>query len=119
MPHQIRLYGETKIRIDLDHIGEGYMEDYDPDDPTDEPLLRFSGYIWDETTSEWRDPGKASYCTELSANLPTEAQVKALDYLLDRLGPLLATDEHRRIADILSTTTWQDVVDNKPIDPTP
>jgi len=32
------------VRVELEWIGEGYEGDYDPEDPEDVPLLRFTVY---------------------------------------------------------------------------
>lgn len=50
-----------KYRVTFENIGEGYNGDYNENDPTDQPLLRFScekkvGRSW-----EWMED--ASYCT--------------------------------------------------------
>jgi hypothetical protein len=50
-----------RYRVTFENIGEGYSGDYNENDPTDQPLLRFScekkvGRSW-----EWMED--ASYCT--------------------------------------------------------
>lgn len=54
------VYMETKSRItvEVDHIGEGWWGDYNPNDPADKPLLRF--YVL--RNGEYLDD--ASYCTQ-------------------------------------------------------
>lgn len=53
------------LRVDLEYIGEGYNGDYDPNDPEDEPLLRFT--LIDVSDGDWNPVDDASYCTTISA----------------------------------------------------
>jgi hypothetical protein len=45
------------ITVEVEHAGEGWSGDYDPDDPNDEPLLRF--YVM----RDGEQVDDASYCT--------------------------------------------------------
>lgn len=90
------------VRVELDFIGEGSSGDYHPDDPDDEPLLRFTilgrrradgsrrglpnddGLEWG-SHGEWTPFRDASCCTALSATLPKAEQRKALRYLMDEV----------------------------------
>lgn len=65
--------------MDLDDLGEGENGDYDPDDPEDTPLLRFSFYARptgagdkDGELMEIRD---SSYCTLIDARLDFETRL--------------------------------------------
>ena len=57
-------------------IGEGWSGDYNPDDPTDTPLLRFDvleltkveGLFSDSPELEWEVLDDASYCTQMPAD---------------------------------------------------
>lgn len=52
--------------VTLSHIGEGSMVGYyNPNDPEDEPLLRFD--IYEMVDGEWEAMDDASYCTGISA----------------------------------------------------
>lgn len=61
-----------------EHIGEGYCEEYDPLDPKDKPLLRFSIYDWigghwerdSWVDSDWKEREDGSYCTLLPVGTP-------------------------------------------------
>lgn len=51
--------GTTKVV--WEYIGEGWYGDFDPTDPTDEPLLRFS--VCTRFGDGWEYADDASYCT--------------------------------------------------------
>ena len=55
---------ENGLRVDIDYIGEGWSGDYDPEDPEDEPLVRFS--CFKQEKGEWVELDDASYCTRVS-----------------------------------------------------
>lgn len=52
---------DGNIKVEWEYIGEGWYGDFDPTDPTDEPLLRFSVQTLEE--GEWEYAHDASYCT--------------------------------------------------------
>lgn len=71
---QFIIPGEVKVVIGW--IGEGWQGDYDPDDPDDQPLLRFDAYdlnrppdIYGPHSRSFQD---TSYCTRLPATIPPE-----------------------------------------------
>ena len=54
---------QNKYRLEWVYLGEGYDLDFDPDDPDDEPLLRFDVYVWDD--GGWNgEISDTSYCTQ-------------------------------------------------------
>lgn len=63
-------------------LGEGWKGDYNPDDPEDEPLLRFDFYSRENRKSPWDVPQDSSYCTQVNADTPVEVRKKLLVYLL-------------------------------------
>jgi len=71
------------IKVELEDIGEGWSGDYDPEDPEDEALLRFS--VLRRQGSDWESLDDASYCTRLRADLPEADQRKALEILMDQV----------------------------------
>lgn len=108
------------VRVDLEFIGEGSCGDYCPEDPRDEPLLRFSvygrrrtdfsrrglpnddGLEWGEH-GEWTPFSDASYCTNLPATLPKATQRKALGYLMDEVfGPARQGNSIKKLCERLS-----------------
>ena len=50
------------VRVDMEFIGEGWCGDYDPSDPGDEPLLRFTVYQDNMQVDD------ASYCMSVRAD---------------------------------------------------
>lgn len=54
------------VGVSLSYIGEGFSGDYDPSDPNDLPLLRFTVYRADG--DEYTDDAE-SYCTSLPATI--------------------------------------------------
>lgn len=58
-----------RVRIEFEHIGEGWNGDHDVDDPDDEPLLRLT--ITDLKTKDSEFPGdnvQHSYCTAINSD---------------------------------------------------
>ena len=54
----------SDMRVVFEHIGEGYNGDYDPADPTDDELLRFT--VQQLHDGNWHDVECGSYCTHLT-----------------------------------------------------
>ena len=54
------------IKVEFLNIGEGYNGDYNPQDPDDEPLIRFDVSICED--GQWREVDDASYCTKLKVS---------------------------------------------------
>lgn len=72
----VGLSTDGNVRVTLSHIGEGFMGDYDADDPVDRPLLRFDinikleaadGMFGEDRDDGWFYPNDGSWCTELIA----------------------------------------------------
>ncbi len=86
-----------------DYIGEGFTGDYNPDDPEDWPLLRFTVMVrnpdalYCEPPAEppsdmYLEAANGSYCT---ASLPIDVDKDELEYytekvMIPKLAPLLA-----------------------------
>ena len=62
---------------------EGWEGDYNPEDPEDELLFRFD--VDRKVDENWEPIDDASYCTRLTADLPSETIYKALDYLMNEI----------------------------------
>ena len=73
------------VKVELENIGEGWSGDYDPDDPDDEPLLRFTVSKKD-ADGEWQQVDDASYCTQIRADTPEPRLREILNYLMDEVG---------------------------------
>ncbi len=74
------------LKVELEHIGEGYQGDYDENDPEDAPLMRFTAYVRDpeDPDMDWEVVEDSSYCTYLSANDPEEKLQAAVEILFKR-----------------------------------
>lgn len=99
----------SKIKVELEDIGEGWNGDYDPDpdadadDTCDEPLLRFTFYKL--CRGEWVPIDDASCCTRLSANLSADTKRKLSEWLLDHFD-----QEHpKKCCEQLSWVTLRDI----------
>jgi len=68
---------DEKISVELEDIGEGRSGDYDPCDPYDIPLMRFSFYRGDEQVDN------GSYCTLIHADIEPEMQTAIEQLLMD------------------------------------
>lgn len=88
---------DGKIKVEWVDLGEGVSGDYNPDDPEDEPLLRFDTYQRDET-GEWVEFEDGSYCTNTRCDESEETLQKLVQFLADRI----ADDPHRKTAERLS-----------------
>ncbi len=76
------------IKVELEYIGEGWDGDYDPSDPEDEPLLRFTVLIKSDDTHldyDWVQIDDASYCTRLPATLSEAKQRRVLELLMNEV----------------------------------
>lgn len=72
------------VRVYLYDAGEGYDGFYNPDDPTDELLLRFDVHKWDGI--DWQYVEDSSYCTMLHAATPTLALGKFVFHIMDEVA---------------------------------
>lgn len=94
------------VKVVLEYHGEGDNGDYDPNDPEDAPLIRFSvyrhyeqgeamdGFFLDDPTpigeygadeTGWRPVSGGSYCTEIDARSPDAVLDKAAHHILDTI----------------------------------
>lgn len=86
-PGRVLVRGEW--RLDWDEIGEGWSGDYDPDDPEDEELLRFTFFRLED--GEWAEVDDASYCTRVPVDTDLAERQRLLEVLLEEL---VAAAEH-------------------------
>lgn len=87
------------VMVELDNIGEGIEGDYDPNDPNDVPLMRFTLYRYCDDPNhdgiknnfegtgyeknEWMAVRDGSYCTQLRADASNELLREAGQFILD------------------------------------
>lgn len=103
----------------LDH-NEGWYGEYDPGDPTDDPLLRFAIRL-DATAyrprpgdpapdaTGWYAPKGTSFCTVLSARLAPHRLRRALEIIHETVQRAWPTPQHA-----LYRLIWLDPVDLDP-----
>lgn len=103
-------------KVVLEFIGEGFSEDYDPNDPDDKPLIRFSLYRkddgdprlegnWDFSScnNDWLSVNDGSYCTLLSVNDDRDKLVKAANVILQEVeSGLTDCQRQKRLYEYLS-----------------
>lgn len=66
------------VLVEFVDLGEGWVGDYDPDDPYDESLLRFDVSLVDPSNMSYIPVDDASYCTRI----PVDTDVETLSTLL-------------------------------------
>ena len=73
------------LQIEWEDLGEGLDGDYDPENPEDIHLLRFSLYdISKKDFLERREQlDDCSYCTLMPVDTPKDILMKALEYMMD------------------------------------
>jgi hypothetical protein len=74
---------EDKIKVEWDWCGEGNSGDYQPSDPEDQPLLRFT--VYKTQGAEWHEIDDSSYCTLIPITTPEEMLGKLARYILDKV----------------------------------
>ena len=67
------------VTVQFENLDEGYCGDYDPDNPEDENLLRFTVYL---NGVEVED---ASYCTQITADTDPEIVKQAAARILNEV----------------------------------
>ena len=64
------------VRVTFEWVGEGWSGDYDPEDPEDQPLLRFTVDDLEKPPDEYGQESRSwqdnSYCTQLPVWTPTD-----------------------------------------------
>lgn len=114
----------NQVRLTLDYEGEGLSECYNPDDPKDVPLLRYSvelrqnksnccdlTYGWEEYRG-WLQPPDSCYCTQLPATAPRKQLIEAARFMLSQVADrLLEMQPQKRVYELLS---WTRLCEGKP-----
>lgn len=73
------------IRVEWEDIGEGWSGDYNPEDPQDQELLRFTVARREGLQGEWQQVDDASYCTAMPVDTPIDILISGLAYILGRV----------------------------------
>jgi len=91
----------SKVRVEFENIGEGRCGDYDPEDPDDVNLLRFSVYEWG--VGGWSAVEDASYCTQLPADTSKEILELAAVRIMNKIGHVVRSgDSVKKMCEELS-----------------
>ena len=85
------------VTVQFENLYEGYCGDYNPDDPNDENLLRFTVYMNGEEVPN------ASYCTQIPANSNVALVKKAAERILKEVyDPLQSGYGIKKLCETLS-----------------
>ena len=101
----ISLQGE-KVRVDWYRAGEGWNGDYNPEDPTDEELLRYDVYYRQNETEEWEAVDDASYCTYNRVDTPIDILKGKLLTLYNEFADVLTSDPNRSVKKLGEALSW-------------
>ncbi len=102
-----KIFCNGRFKVSLSYIGEGYDGDYDKNNKSDNPLLRFD--IEEMIEGEWEAVENTSYCTQLTAFISTDQAQRALDHLAFHLGDCLINGQYKRQCEIISCLSIEDV----------
>ncbi len=91
------------VRTEWEYIGEGWCEDYNPSDPDDEQLLRFTILLNGEQVDD------ASYCTQTPASATDEVQVRLLAAIHVEAIRTIGNGEIKRAMEYMSWISPKDL----------
>jgi hypothetical protein len=121
-----------RVRVDWDELGEGWHGDYNPDDPEDTELLRFSVYRFDGDDAllahanadpefatmlavegrGWMECDDASYCTSVPVDTSLDVRQQLLETLMHEFyRPVTEGYSVKKLGEQLS---WIDPVLDRP-----
>ncbi len=92
------------VMVEWENLDEGICGDYDPDDPNDVNLLRFSVYFGNGSC--WEPVDDASYCTEMPADTDIEILNKAVHFLAKEYGEVLNDDPLASVKKLGEALSW-------------
>jgi len=72
------------LMLELEHIGEGLSGEYDEEDPSDFPLMRFTLYFVQPDGELATEISDCSYCTHIEATLPESKLREIATNLLEK-----------------------------------
>jgi hypothetical protein len=115
-----------RVRVEWVELGEGWIGDYNPDNPEDEELLRFDVSWWlpdtddpenldptnENAFGDWSDPGDASYCTAFPVKATPEQRQKGLELIMGEVyEPLVSGHSIKKLCERLSWIglDWLDI----------
>jgi hypothetical protein len=78
---------DTGIKVELEYIGEGFDGDFDESDPTDQPLIRFRVFDFQNLSGRVEENSFFdSYCTQIPATMPLRLLHSFACEMVRRLG---------------------------------
>lgn len=95
---------EDGIRVEWEDIGEGICGDYNPEDPDDIPLLRFSVSIL--LDGQWETVEDASYCTQMPVDTPVPILERALQFLFQEYKSALSDYPYHSVKRLGERLSW-------------
>jgi hypothetical protein len=102
------------VKVSLEDIGEGWNGDYNPNDPDDQKLFRFSVWKSDGDPDFWTEVDGASYCTRLEVGVAEPDLIVALKFLMDKFyTPVMAEQSIRILAQQMSWLDQETIDDLK------
>jgi len=124
------LSDDGEVMVDLEWIGEGNCGEYNPEDPEDQPLIRYSLYrkfhmnqdpdeianvcdvdVYEE--GEWMAVEDGSYCTQLVATAPKEQLEAAAKFILEQVEDELR--DFQREKRLYERLSWIKLEDGEPV----
>ena len=93
---------DGNLRVVIEWIGEGWEGDYNPEDPVDEPLVRF--YCDHKKGKRWEEIDSASYCTCMRATHPRKVYTWMARQIMDVLDRTLR--EGGSVKQAMSLMSW-------------
>ncbi|MBQ1776620.1 MAG: hypothetical protein IIZ93_00540 [Acidaminococcaceae bacterium] len=88
---------KKNVKVVFENLGEGWNGDYDPADPEDENLLRFTVYMDGEQVDD------ASYCTTIPATTDPALVKKSAERILSEVyNPLVSGYSIKKCCEALS-----------------
>lgn len=93
---------QGEVIVELEHIGEGICGEYNPDDPEDMPLLRFTVFKLEEDGSKTQIEN-GSFCTIMPTETPDHIQDLGLKLIMEKVhGRVIAGQSIKRVSQELS-----------------
>lgn len=86
------------VKVELEWIGEGRNGYYDPNDPLDEKLLRFTVYRYDIPVD--------SYCTLLPLNSSNFVKLKAVEFIKKKYQTAFDYEEWISVRQLGKDLSW-------------
>lgn len=93
-----------RVRVDWEALGEGLRGDYDPEDPSDIELLRFTAYL--ATEDGWEQIDDASYCTNVPVGADPDALGRMICVIARKYGNMLNSDPEQSVKKLGERLSW-------------